>query len=148
VGGLLPATGYTVKVTPKNAAGDGPPATRTVETDAVWGVAVCETTSKDPKIKRWCEDDRNGREIFSGTTQNSTRLGRAENRQRLAAVCKATGDGMNDYIYNPGKMGTSENDRTYIWIRVKWGNGTGYMSFAWFNVEGVGVNETDPLPNC
>jgi hypothetical protein len=150
VGGLLPATGYEVTVTPKNAAGDGKAATKRVETDAVTGKSVCvnNTASSDSAQHTWCNDPKNGMEVFSDTTQNSTRLGRGSNGQTHQAICKGSGQKINDYVYNPGKQGNGENDGTTVWIKIKWGSGTGWMSFAWFNLDGEAKNSTGPLQNC
>jgi Fibronectin type III domain len=149
VAGLLPSTSYNFTVKASNAAGqvtaNGSQATATVT-----GKSVCvnNTSSSDPAQHTWCNDPANGMEIFSGTSQSSTRLGRGSNGQQFDAICKASGERINDYVYNPGKMGTSENDGTTVWIKLKYSGGTGYMSFAWFNLNGYGVNETGPLPNC
>jgi hypothetical protein len=149
VTGLKPSTTYNFTVTAKNAAGTGT-ATGSAVTDKVYGTSVCvnNTASSDPGQHTWCNNANNGMEVFSGTSQSTTRLGRGGNGSRYEAICKASGEGINDYVYNPGKMGVSENDRTTIWIRINFGGRQGYMSFAWFNLEGYGKNETGPLPNC
>jgi hypothetical protein len=150
VGGLLPATGYDVTVTPKNAAGDGKAATKRVETDAVTGKSVCvnNTSSSDKAQHTWCNSSKNGMEVYSGTNMSSSRLGRGSNGQTHQAICKGSGERVNDYVYNPGKMGTGTEDGTTDWIKIKWGGGTGWMSFAWFNLDGEDKNSTGPLPNC
>jgi hypothetical protein len=149
VTGLKPSTTYNFTVTARNAAGTGT-ATGSAVTDQVFGTSVCvnNTASSDPGQHTWCNSPNNGMEVFSGTSQSTTRLGRGSNGSRYEAICKASGEGINDYVYNPGKMGVSENDRTTVWIRINFGGRQGYMSFAWFNLEGYGKNETGPLPNC
>jgi hypothetical protein len=150
VTGLKPSTSYNLTVTPKNAAGEGPEVKRSGKTDAVLGKSVCVNNkdSEDTGQHTWCNSSENGMEIFSGTTQNSNRLGRGSNGQQFEAICKDNGQRINDYVYNPGKMGTSESDGTTVWIRLKYGDGTGYMSFAWFNLNGLDPDSTGPLPNC
>ncbi|HEU5111120.1 MAG TPA: fibronectin type III domain-containing protein, partial [Micromonosporaceae bacterium] len=149
VSGLKPSTSYAYTLTARNAAGNGT-ATGDAATAKVFGTSVCvnNTSSSDPGQHTWCNDSRNGMEVFSGTSQSTTRLGRGANGSRYEAICKAAGEGINDYVYNPGKMGTSEDDRTTVWIRINFGGRQGYMSFAWFNLEGYGKNDTGPLPNC
>lgn len=150
VAGLKPSTAYTFTVTATNAAGTSAPVRGNVSTAAVYGRSVCvnNTRSTDPLQAVWCNDPNNGMEVYNGRSEGSTRLGRGGNGSRYQAICKANGDRINDYVYNPGKMGTGENDGTPIWIRIKFGDGEGYMSFAWFNLEGYGINSTGPLPNC
>jgi hypothetical protein len=149
VAGLLPSTSYNFTVTANNAAGRAS-ATGSQATPAVTGKSVCvnNLSSSDPAQHTWCDDPDNAMGIFSSASLTSTKLGRGSNGQQFDAVCKTTGQAINDYVYNPGKMGTSENDRTTVWIRLKYNGGTGYMSFAWFNLTGYGVNDTGPLPNC
>jgi hypothetical protein len=149
VGGLKPSTGYSYTVTARNAAGNGA-AAGNAATAKVFGTSVCvnNRSSSDPGQHTWCNSSANGMEVYSGTSQSTTRLGRGGNGSRYEAICKASGEGINDYVYNPGKMGTSEDDRTTVWIRIKFGGRQGYMSFAWFNLEGYGRNDTGPLPNC
>jgi hypothetical protein len=149
VGGLTPSTSYNFTVTARNAAGTGT-GTGTAATAKVYGTSVCvnNTSSSDRAQHTWCNSSTNGMEVYSGTSQSTTRLGRGGNGSRYEAICKASGEGINDYVYNPGKMGTSEDDRTTVWIRINFGGRQGYMSFAWFNLEGYGKNETGPLPNC
>ena len=144
VTGLQPSTSYNLTVTATNAAGsDSKPRTQT--TAAVVGRAVCNnnTSSSDPAQHTWCNNPNNGREIRAGTSESATRLGRAGQNQALNAICKTTGSNISHYVYNKGKV-----DPTNIWIRVPWNGGTGYISFAWFNLEGYGINSTGPLPNC
>jgi hypothetical protein len=149
VAGLLPSTDYNFTVQASNAAGQAN-ATGSRATPSVTGKSVCvnNLSSTDPAQHTWCNSAYNGMEVFSGTSESSTRLGRGSNGQQFEAICKASGQPMNDYVYNPGKMGTSPNDATTDWIRVKYNGGTGYMSFAWFNLDGYGINSTGPLPNC
>lgn len=149
VTGLVPSTSYNFTVKASNAAGEVT-ATGSQATATVTGKSVCvnNTGSSDTAQHTWCNSQNNGMEIFSGTSQSSTRLGRGSNGQQFDAICKASGEKINDYVYNPGKMGTGENDGTTTWIRLKYGSGTGYMSFAWFNLNGYPINETGPLPNC
>jgi hypothetical protein len=149
VGGLKPSTSYAYTVTARNAAGTGT-ATGNAATAKVFGTSVCvnDTGSSDPDRRTWCNSANNGMEVYAGTSQSTTRLGRGTNGGRYEAICKAAGEGINDYVYNPGKMGTSEDDRTTVWIRINFGGRQGYMSFAWFNLEGYGKNDTGPLPNC
>ncbi|SDZ21994.1 Fibronectin type III domain-containing protein [Micromonospora pattaloongensis] len=144
VGGLKPSSSYTVTVTASNAAGEATAKT-TRSTVAVYGRAVCNnnTSSSDPAQHTWCDNPNNGREIRSGTSEQAGRLGRAGQNDRLEAICKVTGSNISHYVYNKGKA-----DPTNIWIRVPWGGGTGYISFAWFNLEGYGINSTGPLPTC
>ncbi len=147
--GLLSSTSYDFTLTVSNAAGKAT-ATGKRATSTVTGKSVCvnNTGATNAEQRVWCNDPQNGMEIYSGTSENSTRLGRGSNNQQFNAICKANGDGINDYVYNPGKMGTSENDSTPIWIRLQYNGGTGYMSFAWFNLNGYDKNSTGPLPNC
>lgn len=144
VTGLKPSTTYNYTVTARNVAGDGA-GKGSAATPKVYGKSVCvnNTDSNDTAQHTWCNSSRNGMEVYSGTNQNTTRLGRGSNGSRYEAICKATGETINDYVYNPGK-----NDNTNIWIRIKFGSRQGYMSFAWFNLEGYDVNSTGPLPNC
>ncbi|SCE94468.1 Fibronectin type III domain-containing protein [Micromonospora viridifaciens] len=149
VTGLMPGTAYTVTVTATNAAGKNS-ATRAQSTAAVYGRAICvnNTSSSDPEQHTWCNNPDNAMGVYSGTSMSTTQVGRAKYNGRYKALCKAKGEGINDYVYNPGKMGTSPNDRTYDWIRIEFGGGTGYISFAWFNLEGYDINSTGPLPSC
>jgi hypothetical protein len=149
VGGLKPSTTYSFTVTARNAAGTGTD-TGSVATAKVYGTSVCvnNTSSSDREQHTWCNSSNNGMEVYSGTSQSTTRLGRGSNGARYEAICKSSGEGINDYVYNPGKMGTSESDRTTVWVRINFGGRQGYISFAWFNLEGYGKNETGPLPNC
>ncbi|WP_232075774.1 fibronectin type III domain-containing protein [Phytohabitans suffuscus] len=149
VGGLTPGTAYNFTVTVSNAAGSVT-GTGSRATPAVFGTSVCvnNTASSDPGQHTWCNDPANAMGVFTGTSLSTTRVARASNGQRIEAVCHTTGEGINDYVYNPGKMGTSPNDRTNVWIRIKWSGTERYMSFAWFNVEGVDPNSTGPLPAC
>lgn len=149
VTGLKPSTTYNYTVTASNAAGNGT-AGGSRATPAVFGTSVCvnNTGSSDPAQRVWCNDPDNAMGVFTGTNLGTTRVGRGTNGGRIEAVCHTTGEGINDYVYNPGKMGTSPNDSTSIWIRIKWVGAERYMSFAWFNVEGVGKNSTGPLPAC
>ncbi|HYN92951.1 MAG TPA: fibronectin type III domain-containing protein [Pilimelia sp.] len=149
VSGLKPSTSYNFTLAVTNAAGTGR-ATGTAATAKVYGTSVCvnNTASADTAQRVWCNDTRNGMEVYSGTNMNTTRLGRGSNGARYEAICKANGEGINDYVYNPGKMGTGVNDSTPIWIRINFGGRQGYMSFAWFNLEGYGKNEHAVLPSC
>jgi hypothetical protein len=144
VGGLKPSTRYTITVTASNAAGSAS-ANRPQDTQSVFGRAVCNnnTSSSDKAQHTWCDDKDNGRQVRNGTSERAPLLGRAGQNQRLEAICKVNGSAMHPYVYNDGKA-----DPTSVWIRVPWGSGTGYISFAWFNLEGYGVNSTGPLPNC
>ncbi len=144
VTGLQPSTSYNLTVTATNAAGQHS-VSRTQATVAVYGRAICNnnTASSDPAQHTWCDNPNNGREIRAGTSESATRLGRAGQNQRLEALCKITGNKISHYVYNKGKV-----DPTSIWIRVPWGSGTGYISFAWLNLEGYDINSTGPLPNC
>ncbi|HET9518866.1 MAG TPA: fibronectin type III domain-containing protein [Actinoplanes sp.] len=150
VSGLKPSTSYTVTVTPKNAAGKGAAVKKTGKTGKVLGKSVCvnNTDSSDPAQHTWCNDTDNAMHIMPRASMNGSRLGRGKNSQQFEAICKTNGEGINDYVYNPGKMGTSPNDSTRIWIRLKYKDGTGYMSFAWFNLNGLDPDSTGPLPNC
>jgi hypothetical protein len=150
IGGLKPSTDYDLTITPKNAAGEGPEVKKSGKTDVVLGKSICvnNTGSGDPDQHTWCNSDRNGMQIFSGTNMDTRRLGRGSSGQQFEAICKTNGEGINDYVYNPGKMGTSPNDSTSVWIRLKYSGGTGYMSFAWFNLNGLDPDSTGPLPNC
>lgn len=149
VGGLLPSTTYTFTVTATNVAGQGT-ATGSRATPAVFGRSVCvnNLASSDPAQHTWCDDPNNAMGVYSGTSMSTTKIGRGSNGSRYEAICKATGEGINDYVYNPGKMGTSPSDQTFTWIRIKFGTRQGYMSFAWFNLEGYDINSTGPLPTC
>nr|WP_232072723.1 fibronectin type III domain-containing protein [Phytohabitans flavus] len=149
VGGLTPGTAYNFTVTVTNAAGSTT-ATGNRATPAVFGTSVCvnNTASSDQGQHVWCNNPDNAMGVFNGTNMGSGQVGRGTNGGQIEAVCHTTGEGINDYVYNPGKMGTSPNDRTNVWIRIKWGGGEKYMSFAWFNVDGVDRNTTGPLPAC
>jgi hypothetical protein len=149
VGGLRPSTSYRFTVTARNAAGSGT-GTGSVATAKVFGISVCKnnTASSDPAQHTWCNDSNNGMQVYTGTNERTTLIGRGRDGARYEAICKANGQGINDYVYNPGKMGVGVNDSTPIWIRITFGGRQGYMSFAWFNLEGYGKNETGPLPNC
>jgi hypothetical protein len=144
VGGLQPSTAYAFTVTATNPAGAGR-ATGTRSTPAVWGRSVCvnNLSSSDPAQHTWCDNPINGMEVFSGPSQSTTRLGRGSNGERFQAICRTLGEEINDYVYNPGKT-----DYTKIWIRLHYKTKVGYMSFAWFNLEGYPVNSTGPLPDC
>jgi hypothetical protein len=150
VSGLKPSTSYTLTVTAKNAAGAGSPVKKTGDTDKVLGKSVCvnNTSSSDSDQHTWCNSSDNGMQIFTSKSLNGTKLGRGKNGQQFEAICKGDGQGINDYVYNPGKMGTSPNDSTSVWIRLKYNGGTGYMSFAWFNLNGLDPDSTGPLPDC
>jgi hypothetical protein len=144
VSGLAPGTAYDFTVTATNAAGSGKD-TGSRSTPAVFGKSVCvnNTASTDPGQHTWCNSTDNGMGVFTSTSLNSTQVGRGSNGQRIEAVCHTTGQSVNDYVYNPGK-----SDHTTVWIKIKWNGAQRYMSFAWFNVEDVGVNSTGPLPAC
>jgi hypothetical protein len=144
VDGLTPGTAYNFTVTVTNAAGSGTD-TGSRATPAVFGTSVCvnNTASTDPAQHTWCNNPDNAMGVFTGTTLSSNQVGRGTNGGRLEAVCWTTGESVNDYVYNPGKT-----DHTNKWIRIKWNGAERYMSFAWFNVEGVGKNDTGPLPGC
>jgi hypothetical protein len=144
VGGLLPSTTYAYTVAATNPAGAAT-AVGARATPAVWGRSVCvnNLASSDPAQHTWCNNPINGMEVFSGPSQSTTRLGRGSNGQRFQAICRTLGEQINDYVYNPGKA-----NYTRIWIRIHFGTRRGYMSFAWFNLEGYAVNSTGPLPDC
>ncbi|MEJ3750336.1 fibronectin type III domain-containing protein [Actinomycetes bacterium KLBMP 9797] len=141
--GLTPSTAYDWTVKATNAAGKDE-AKGSRSTTAVFGKSVCvnNTASTDPGQHTWCNDTDNGMGVFPQASM-SGRVGRGSNGQRIEAICHTTGENVNDYVYNPGK-----SDNTTIWIKINWGGAQRYMSFAWFNVEGVGVNSTGPLPRC
>lgn len=144
VTGLRPGTSYGYTVTATNVAG-GTSATGNASTPGVYGIAVCENnlSSSDPAQHTWCDDYTNGREIHSAPNDSpSSRVGRADQYQRIQALCTVTGQTISAYVYNRGK-----ND-TNLWVRVPWGGGTGYMSFAWLNLEGYGINDIGPVPPC
>nr|WP_310376461.1 fibronectin type III domain-containing protein [Catenuloplanes atrovinosus] len=144
VTGLSPSTDYDLTLTATNAAGS---ATAKVAktTSAVYGLAVCNnnTSSTDKAQHTWCNDADNGRQVWAAPKDEGTLLGRAGQNQRLSAICKTSGEGISAYVYNRGKT-----DPTSIWIKVNYGGKTGYISFAWFNLEGHGINSTGPLPDC
>lgn len=144
VGGLKPGTAYNFTVTVTNAAGSGTD-TGSRSTPAIFGVSVCKNNeaSTDPAQHTWCNNPDNAMGVFTSTSLNSTQVGRGTNGGRIEAVCHTTGQSINDYVYNPGKT-----DHTTIWIKIKWNGAERFMSFAWFNVEGVGVNSTGDLPGC
>ncbi|GAA4440277.1 hypothetical protein GCM10023170_012750 [Phytohabitans houttuyneae] len=149
VGGLTPGTTYNFTVTVTNAAGSAT-GTGSRATPAIFGTAVCinNTASTDPAQHTWCSEG-NGMGIYNGTNMRSGTAGRAGNGTRIEAICHTTGEGINDYVYNPGKMGTNPNDSTNVWIRIKWQGAERYISFAWFNLEGVGdPDELGSLPAC
>jgi hypothetical protein len=149
VGNLKPSTTYTFTVTATNAAGSAT-ATGSRATTAVYGVSVCvnNLSSTDPAQHTWCNDPANAMGVYTGPWMSTTKIGRGTNGARYQAICKTTGQGINDYVYNPGKMGTSPDDQTPIWIRIVFNGRQGYMSFAWFNLVGYNINSTGPLPNC
>jgi hypothetical protein len=149
VTGLNPSTSYDYTLTAKNPAGTGT-ARGSAATAKVYGTSVCvnNTDSSDPGQRTWCNNRNNGMQVYTGTSENTTLIGRGSNGARYEAICKASGQRINDYVYNPGKMGTGENDGTTIWIRIKFGGREGYMSFAWFNLEGYDKDSPGPLPNC
>ncbi|GAA4682870.1 hypothetical protein Prum_067280 [Phytohabitans rumicis] len=150
VTGLQPGTAYDYTFTATNAAGDGT-ASGTRTTEKVYGKSVCvnNTGSSDPAQRVWCNDSGNGMGVFSGTSLSTTQIGRGSNGGQIEAICHTTGEGINDYVYNPGKMGTSPDDSTSVWIRIRWSGAERYMSFAWFNVNGVSdPDDLGPLPSC
>ncbi len=151
VNGLLPATDYTVTVTPHNAAGDGPKAAKTMKTDAVKGITQCVNaeSSKEHAQRTWCDQPLNGREVFSAARQSSTRLGKARNKHELDAICKTTGENISPYIYSPKSPGEATDvEDTATWIKVTVDGMTGYMSFAWITLNGYDAHDTGPLPTC
>ncbi|MDP9792311.1 hypothetical protein J2S43_000823 [Catenuloplanes nepalensis] len=142
--GLPPSTEVGFTLTATNAAGSDK-ATGSKTTSAVYGLAVCNnnTSATDKEQHTWCNDADNGRQVWATTQDKGTLLGRASQNQRLSAICKDTGQSISQYVYNKGKV-----DPTNIWIKVNYGGRTGYISFAWFNLEGYGINSTGPLPDC
>jgi hypothetical protein len=78
-------------------------------------------------------------------------LGYVTTGKALAAKCWTTGteitprgqESDGNWDYHEGK------DKTNVWIRVNYGNNTeAYISFAWYNVDGVGKNSTGDLKRC
>ncbi|MFI5845199.1 fibronectin type III domain-containing protein [Catenuloplanes sp. NPDC051500] len=142
--GLSPSTKYDFTLTATNAAGNAS-ATGSNTTSAVYGLAVCynNTSANDEAQHTWCNDKDNGRQVWATPKDKGTLIGRASQEQRLSAICKENGQSISQYVYNKGKA-----DPTSIWIKVNYGGTTGYISFAWFNLEGYGINSTGPLPDC
>ncbi|GAB7047005.1 fibronectin type III domain-containing protein [Catenuloplanes indicus] len=141
---LPPSTKVDFTLTATNAAGSAKD-TGSKTTSAVYGLAVCNnnTGASDEAQHTWCNDKDNGRQVWTEPKDKGTLVGRASQNQRLSAICKTTGQSISQYVYNKGKV-----DPTNIWIKVNYGGTTGYISFAWFNLEGYGINSTGPLPNC
>lgn len=120
VGGLLAGSTVRLTVSAHSAAGSGS-ATASVTTRQLYGTVSCNAAgTADPTA---CND---GVRVFSGPSQTTTLLGTVYNGQRLAAVCKATGDEVYAYVYN--------NDKRSTWWLVL--PGGGYVPYAWFNVDG------------
>ncbi|MFC0526058.1 fibronectin type III domain-containing protein [Phytohabitans kaempferiae] len=142
VTGLAPGTVYNFTVTATNAAGNDT-GTGSRTTSLVYGIATCNNGTAGAE-RTYCDSDRegrNGNEIFANTSQSSTQVGWAEPGTRLKAFCRKQGEEIYAYVYNSDKRST-------WWIQVEYNGGRSYIPFAWFNLEGEGLNSTGPLPNC
>jgi hypothetical protein len=133
---------YVVKV--HTPAGDNQSNPAGVHTTNISGNAVCfnDTGSDDPAHHHWCDDADNGRQVRTATSEGAGLIGRADQGESLAALCKTNGALMKAYAYNKGKSDTS------VWILVNFRGRQGYLSFAWYNLPGQNINSTGAIPDC
>jgi fibronectin type III domain protein len=140
VTGLKPSTAYTFTVTAQNAAGTVT-ATGKKTTEDLYGTATCINGTSGAQ-KTYCDDDvngRNGNEIFTKPSQQSTQAGWVKNGTRLKAYCKSlNGDEVDSYVYNNQKKST-----TWIYVDYK---GKNYIPWAWLNLDGG--DDLADLPKC
>jgi hypothetical protein len=139
VDGLAGGTSYDFTLTASNAYGSDS-ATGSVTTDTVGGVVVCDNTNGSS----YCGQVG----LYSSPSQGSSLLAQESSGTRGQAKCYApTSDGksVHAYVYNHNK--TSKD-----WIKVTIGSTTGYIPYAWFNLDGEAVGpwdyNTDVTPNA
>jgi hypothetical protein len=135
VSGLQPGTAYNFTFTATNAAGSDA-ANGSRSTADVLGTVTCINGTAGAEAT-YCNTGIN---LYTGTSQNGTSVGTQPNGTRLKALCKQNGQEIFAYRYNSEK-------RSSVWIRVDYRGGS-YIPFAWFNINGNGLNDTAPLPNC
>jgi hypothetical protein len=147
------STEYTWHVEIVNPVGAVDTEKQLTTTKDIGGEVYFGCSNQDTAYCRKSNADGGGADGVSVRTKPSggEHLGYVKTGRALTAKCWTTGPTVTPYgqesdgyhYYNEGK------DSTDIWIRVNYGdNLNAYISFAWYNLDGVGKNSIGDLVQC
>jgi hypothetical protein len=140
VNGLSGGTSYTWTLTASNTFGNNQK-TGSKTTSTVGGVVVCDNTHG----ATYCGNVG----LYSSPQQQGSPIAKEASGTRGTALCYVSGQSIYAYWYNNYKDSSS-------WIKVTIGGTTGYIPYAWFNLDGEPVgpwskgNDVTPtaVPHC